>query len=648
MKVKLVSLFILFQIALSAGKAQMINVANQIKQGGNESTATQPVNTSNDSLLQIVRGLQLQLDSFKQDANNKVIADVQARLSQSNDSAKAIQQIDSLKKSIKPAPVVINNDTILELYASLGGKSAMARAQDAEESINNVTKDYNFNADSLYIVTGKYVTDIMYKDNSIFSFTETDALFAGMTKTELGQLLLTEIQAQSLELSKAHGFFAQVKRIVLFILIIIAQIVLCYLIIRAFRFFRVRVDLLRDKKLKPIILKDYELVNVDNEVKLIRILLHGVQYFVIALFLILTVPLLFWLFPQTKEIATDLLTYILFPIKQLWHGIVNNIPNFITIIVIVIVIKYLVRAIEYIGGEVASERLKISGFYPDWAMPTANIIKWLLYAFSIAIIYPLIPGGQSDIFKGVSVLLGVIVSLGSSSVVGNIMAGLVITYMRAFKIGDRIKLNDTIGNVIEKSAFVTRIKTPKNEVITIPNSFILSSQTTNYSHSARRFGLIIHTSVTIGYDAPWRKVHQLLIDAAKATPEVLPDPEPFVLETSLDDYYVSYQINAYIQDADNQPKIMSKLHANIQDMFNHAGVEIMSPHYRANRNGNAVTIPEDDLSGWKESDTDNKMSDSKSPEKPVSEPQTAPKAPEQQTSDQTTGDNTKTEKPATE
>ncbi|MGL5731800.1 MAG: mechanosensitive ion channel family protein, partial [Bacteroidales bacterium] len=166
--------------------------------------------------------------------------------------------------------------------------------------------------------------------------------------------------------------------------------------------------------------------------------------------------------------------------------------------------------------------------------------------------------------------------------------------------GDRIKLNDTIGNVVEKSAFVTRIRTPKNEIITIPNSFILSSQTTNYSHSARKLGLIIHTSVTIGYDAPWRKVHQLLIDAAKATKGVALSPEPFVLETTLDDYYVSYQVNAVIADADQTPRIMSELHANIQDMFNHSGVEIMSPHYRANRNGNAVTIPEDDLSGFKQ------------------------------------------------
>ena len=165
--------------------------------------------------------------------------------------------------------------------------------------------------------------------------------------------------------------------------------------------------------------------------------------------------------------------------------------------------------------------------------------------------------------------------------------------MRPFKIGDRIKLNDTTGNVIEKTPFVTRLRTPKNEIVTIPNSFIMSSHTVNYSASAREYGLIIHTTVTIGYDVPWRQVHQLLINAARLTPGVLEHPKPFVLETELQDYYPCYQLNAYIKDADKLGDIYSALHQNIQDTFNEAGVEIMSPQYIATRDGNASTIPAD-------------------------------------------------------
>ncbi|MDE6393840.1 MAG: mechanosensitive ion channel family protein, partial [Duncaniella sp.] len=213
--------------------------------------------------------------------------------------------------------------------------------------------------------------------------------------------------------------------------------------------------------------------------------------------------------------------------------------------------------------------------------------------FMIAMIYPYLPGANSGVFQGISVFVGLIISLGSSTVIGNIIAGLVITYMRPYKLGDRIKLNDTTGNVIEKTPFVTRLRTPKNEVVTIPNSFIMSSHTVNYSASARQFGLIIHTTVTIGYDAPWRLVHQLLINAARNTPGVLEEPKPFVLETELQDYYPCYQINAYIKDVDRQAQIYSALHQSIQDTFNEAGVEIMSPHYYAGRDGSATTIPEE-------------------------------------------------------
>ena len=209
----------------------------------------------------------------------------------------------------------------------------------------------------------------------------------------------------------------------------------------------------------------------------------------------------------------------------------------------------------------------------------------------IAMIYPYLPGSDSGVFQGISVFVGLIISLGSSTVIGNIIAGLVITYMRPFKLGDRIQLNETTGNVIEKTPFVTRLRTPKNEVVTIPNSFIMSSHTTNYSVSARQYGLIIHSTVTIGYDVPWRQVHQLLINAARQTTGVLPEPKPFVLETELSDYYPCYQINAYIKDADKLGDIYSDLHQNIQDVFNEAGVEIMSPHYFAGRDGSASTIP---------------------------------------------------------
>ena len=297
--------------------------------------------------------------------------------------------------------------------------------------------------------------------------------------------------------------------------------------------------------------------------------------------MLITIPLLFAIFPQTKGLAYQIFSYIWNPIKNILVGIVDYIPNLFAILIICFAVKYLVRLVHYLSREVEAGRLKFGGFYPDWAMPTYHIIRFLLYAFMIAMIYPYLPGAKSGVFQGISVFIGLIVSLGSSTVIGNVIAGLVITYMRPFKLGDRIQLNDTTGNVIEKTPLVTRIKTPKNEVVTIPNSFIMSSHTVNYSASAREYGLIIHSEVTIGYDVPWRQVHQLLIEAALNTPGVIDDPRPFVLETSLSDWYPVYQINAYIREADKLAQIYSDLHQNIQDRFNEAGIEIMSPHYMA-------------------------------------------------------------------
>jgi len=212
--------------------------------------------------------------------------------------------------------------------------------------------------------------------------------------------------------------------------------------------------------------------------------------------------------------------------------------------------------------------------------------------------WPHIPGSDSDIFKGVSVFIGIIFSLGSSSAISNAVAGLVITYMRPFKVGDRIKIGELSGDVLEKTLLVTRIRTIKNENITIPNSTILAGHTINYTTSAKETGLILHTGVTIGYDVPWKQVHELLIKAALATNGIMQDEnhKPFVFQTSLDDFYVAYQINAFTDQSNRMAGIYSYLHQNIQDFFNEGGVEIMSPHYRAARDGNMTSIPANYLS----------------------------------------------------
>ena len=513
--------------------------------------------------------------------------------------AKQRLRIDSLRRMTPGVPVVVEGDTLYYLFAKRGGHTPQQRAEMNAAAITELGKRFNLQPDSVYLESSDIVTDLMYGNKVLSSFTDQDGLWEGCSRDQLAVAKRKVIVDKLKVMKDEHSLWQLGKRILYFILVIIGQYLLFKLTTWLFNKLKVRIQRLKDTKLKPISIQDYELLDTQKQVNLLVFLANLLRYAVMLLQLVLTVPLLFSIFPQTKDLAYKLFSYIWDPIKSIFLGIVEYIPNLFTIFVIWLAVKYLVRLVRYLASEIQSERLKIGGFYADWAMPTFHIVRFLLYAFMIAMIYPYLPGSKSGVFQGISVFVGLIVSLGSSTVIGNIIAGLVITYMRPFKLGDRIKLNDTTGNVIEKTPFVTRIRTPKNEVVTIPNSFIMSSHTVNFSQSARDYGLIIHSEVSVGYDIPWRKTHQLLVEAALNTPGVVDDPRPFVLETSLQDYYPVYQVNAYIKDANQLAQVYSDLHQNIQDRFNEEGIEIMSPHYIATRDGSETTIPKDDLRGKK-------------------------------------------------
>ena len=499
-------------------------------------------------------------------------------------------RIDSLREFTKGVPVIVEEDTLFEFYSKRGGYSPQQRAEMASSAILALSKKFNVNPDSIYIDNSDNVADIMYQNEVLTSFTELDAIWAGMPQDSLAIKNLAAIVGEVIKLKQEHSLWLLVRRICLLILVIAGQYALYRITKWLFRKLNRRIESLKDTKLRPFMVQNYELLDTAKQVKLIEFFALIGFYAVIAVQLLFTVPLIFYIFPPTKALAYTLLGYIWTPVKGILIGIVDYIPDLITIIIICIAIRYLIKLFRYLSNEVGSERLKIPGFYPDWAHPTFNIIRFLLYAFMIAMIYPYLPGSDKGVFQGISVFVGLIISLGSSTVIGNIIAGWVITYMRPFRKGDRIKLNDTVGDIIEKTPLVTRIRTPKNEVVTVPNSFIMSSQSINYSRSANDFGLILHAEVTIGYDVPWRLVHRMLIEAALRTKGVEHEPRPFVLETGLNDWYPVYQINAYTKEARRMAIIYSELFQNIQDRFNEEGVEIMSPTYIATRDGNASTV----------------------------------------------------------
>lgn len=593
---KAVHLFCLWLFLMPAGNASA-QLVDRVLDALHKDSLPKAVRVDSDSIHLLALREELEAARLNE-ANLRMEMEQMKLASYAADSVKLAQQklrIDSLREVTPGVPVVVEGDTLFYLYAKRGGHTPQQRAESISFEVTELGKRFNLHPDSLYIESSDIVSDLMYNDKVIASFTDQDGLWENCTREQLVSGKRHIIVDKLKSMKEEHSLVQLGKRILYFVLVLVGQFFLFKLTNWLFRKLRVRIQKLKDTKLKPISIQDYELLDTQKQVNLLVFLANLLRYAFMILQLLLTVPLLFSIFPQTKGFAYQLFSYIWNPVKSILHGVIDYIPNLFTIFVIWLAVKYLVRLVHYLANEIQSERLQIRGFYSDWAIPTFHIVRFLLYAFMIAMVYPYLPGSQSGVFQGISVFVGLIVSLGSSTVIGNVMAGLVITYMRPFKLGDRIQLNETTGNVIEKTPLVTRIRTTKNEVVTIPNSFIMSSHTVNYSASAREYGLIIHSEVTIGYDAPWRKVHQLLIEAALNTPGVTDDPRPFVLETSLSDWYPVYQVNAYIREADRLGEIYSNLHQNIQDVFNAAGIEIMSPHYMAMRDGNETTIPKDDL-----------------------------------------------------
>ena len=513
------------------------------------------------------------------------------------DTTTSIYPNDSVPKinSSKAFPVVPFRDTLFFVHNKIGSFTPQNRAKAISERIIQLYEDPFFSPDSLKISETDISFDIIYKnDFVIMSILNKDAETVGMKNIDLAKKDLNVIKQTILFHKENSSYLEWGKRIGLELLFIVLIGFVLFVINKLFRrlkYFLIRHD---ERFFKGYKFNNFHVLSSSQQLQIVLKLFVFIRTGILILIVYLSLPLLFSVFPSTEVYTTTLLNWILKPAKMALMGFVNFLPNLFSIAVIVLLFRYLLKIIKYFVDEIQNEKINIDGFYSDWAKPTFNIVKVLLYAFMLVIIFPYLPGSNSPIFKGVTVFVGVLFSIGSSNAIANMVAGLVITYMRPFKIGDFIKIGEVSGEVIEKTALVTRVRTPKMEDITIPNATVLSSTSTNFSANTKSTtnGLVIHTTVTIGYDVPWTKIHKALINAALRTDLLLKEPMPFVLQTSLDDFYVSYEINAYTKSATKQPLIYSLLHQNIQDCFNEDGIEIMSPHYKALRDGNQTTIPE--------------------------------------------------------
>ena len=321
--------------------------------------------------------------------------------------------------------------------------------------------------------------------------------------------------------------------------------------------------------------------------------LVGITAWALSLFsLYLWLDFSFMQFPYTRPWGEQLHDYMTSGIKAIALTIVNFIPGLVIVAVIFIITRFLARIGRLFFDAVESGRVSVPGLYAETAQPTRRIATVILWLFSLVMMYPYLPGSESDAFKGVSVFVGLLLSIGSAGTVNQAVSGLMLMYSRALRVGDYVQIGETEGTVVALGMFSTRIRTPRGEIVSLPNAVIVGTTTKNYSREDETGGVILATTVTIGYNAPWRQVHAMLIEAAARTEGLLKDPPPRVLQRSLSDFYVEYMLGARIAEPQKRIAVLDQLHRHIQDVFNEYGVQIMSPHYEADP-AEKVWVPKD-------------------------------------------------------
>ena len=515
------------------------------------------------------------------------------------------EKILALKAITPGVPLVVDKDTLLYLYANDGGETAEVRTAEAARRIRSLGRRMSFSADSVFVLESEFSCDIMMNGVVILSITEQDGLWESKDFKTLANEYAVVITQKIEEIYNEYGAWAKLRGFLLAALIIFIQYILILLTNKLYHWGLKRIAWHEQNTFKSIAVKDYDLLPPARQAHILGILTNLSRWLLIFFQLIISIPLIFTIFPETEQWAYTFFNYLVSPISDIGGGLIDFIPNLIKIIIICLALKYLLRGVRFVADEIEAEHLQITGFYPEWARPTYQLIRAFVWCFGFVMIWPLLPNSDSEEFKGVSVFIGLVISISSTAIVGNIVAGMVMTYMRPFHTGDTIEINGVRGTIVEKTPLIIRIRTSKNDVVTIPNQSVLTNNVTNFTTSTQdRGGVIIHTEVTIGYGEPRQKICDLLTQAAlnvsdqivslpdgQQVPLLSKDPQPFVLITALEDFYVRYQINAFSLAYNNMPLAYSELHKQILDTFFASGVEIMSPHFYAKRDGEDIQMP---------------------------------------------------------
>jgi len=506
------------------------------------------------------------------------------------DSVEAILTVGADEDSLAATPLVLGSDTLGFLYGSTGLLDAEERARAVLDRLQELRVE-RVPGESVRADLERSPPLVLAGDEPVLAVTPADARGLGMTLSE-AVVAYQEVVRSALELPLVRETPKELLVAVGLVLLVTFLLWLSWRLLgRAEPKVADGITRVVTSRISAIRVQGVEFVSGDDIGRSLRVSVWLLRWVLSLALLVVYFPLAFWFFPDTRAVADRFLEVLLDPLQEAAWAMVLYLPNVLNIVIIVVITWRGLILLRAFSVALARGRIKIRGFYPDWARPTYQLLRVFIVAFAVVLVWPYLPNSDSRAFQGVAAFLGLLVTFGSAGAVSNVVGGVVMVYMRPFAVGDRVRIADTMGDVVERGILVTRVRTPKNVVITIPNSQVLGSHLINYSRVAEDNGVILHTSVTIGYDVPWPRVHEALLAAAREVEGILDEPGPFVLQTALGDFTVSYELNAYTKQPERMGGLYSDLHKQIQVAFAAAEIEITSPTWHAVRDGNQSTIP---------------------------------------------------------
>lgn len=485
------------------------------------------------------------------------------------------------EKGVPTAPVMIDGHLLFRVRGVTAFPAAQ-RAHAIEGRIRALAQDET-PASSLHLMEAEHSTDILAGDRHIMSVFDADARLegGGLARRVIAGVHLKRIADAVLDYRAERE-----PRQLLYDTLLLAgstllTVLLLFVIVRLLRRLTARIESRYQSAIRHIEEGSFQVISAHSIWTAVHLAARIVGLVAAAALLYVYLHFALSLYPWTRGLAVNLRELTLAPVLALGRQLLGSIPNLLVIALIVVATRYLISAARFFFSAIREGTITLAGFDREWADSTYKIVRVLIIAFAVVVCYPYIPGSESPAFKGATIFIGVLFSLGSSSFLANVIAGYTMAYRRAFHIGDRIKVGDLMGDVTQVGLMVTNLRSVKNEEIVVPNSLILSSHVINYSSIARERGLVLHTTVGIGYETPWRQVEAMLLIAAERTPGLLREPPPFILQKSLDDYAVTYELNVYTDNPSAMYQLYTELHRNILDVFNEHNVQIMTPSYIA-------------------------------------------------------------------